>query len=200
MGESAEEVIGRELGRGERLLWSGRPPFGLCLRRSDWLTIPLALFITGVSVSWAAAALAGGMGIAGGLFGSIFAAGGVWMLVARFWYAPWSRRRTWYGVTPERVVVVADGVWGLRVHSIFLRLVAEVRLTEWRDGGGLIGFGAPPPYWYTGDHWSSGNYPGLVSMELGSESRQVFDLIRDAQRGASEAEPGAGRIEVLRDP
>jgi hypothetical protein len=190
MDESADEVIGRELGRGERLLWAGRPPFGLCPRRSDWVSIPMALFWTAVSMGWVVGALTSEMGIAGGLFGSIFVAVGVSMLAGRFWYTPWCRRRTWYGVTPERVVVVAQRVWGRKVHSIFLRLVAEVRLTEWRGGGGLIGFGAAPPYWYTGntsEQWASGHYPGLVSMELGGEARRVFNLIRDAQRGSSGA-------------
>ena len=48
--ESAEDVVGRELASGERLLWSGRPPRGLQLRGIDLYLVPFGLCWTAFAV------------------------------------------------------------------------------------------------------------------------------------------------------
>jgi len=46
-----DEMIARELGPGEQLLWAGRPPSGVIFRWHDLFLIPFGLFfvIAGVS-------------------------------------------------------------------------------------------------------------------------------------------------------
>ncbi|OWK45725.1 hypothetical protein [Fimbriiglobus ruber] len=194
--ESPEDVIGRELSPGERLLWSGRPPRGLRFRAGDLYLVPFALCWTAVAV-FALVSIFTRQDFAPGAvigvpFTSLFVVAGVYLSVGRFWVDAQWRRGTCYGVTSERVVVVTALSGRTLVHSLVLRQVAEVQLTVYRDGGGLIGFGTVPSWWYTGAGWPTNNSGGLVSLDLAADSRMVYEFIRGVQHAAAKpAEPGA---------
>jgi len=140
----ADEVLRRELDADEQLVWSGRPRPGRYALRA----LPIALF----GVPWTAFvgflifAAAGGIGEhapSGSarffwLFGTPFALIGLAMLGAPF-AAFRSARRTFYGVTTRRALVVSGG----RRRSVVsygkdrLRGVSRV---ERKDGSGDVVF------------------------------------------------------------
>ena len=183
--ESAEDVIGREIPPGERLLWSGRPPQGLRLRGADLYLIPIGLCWTAFAVFALVSTLTREEPALGAAINAPFllllVALGVYMLVGRLWVDAYWRRGTCYGVTSERVVVVTTWFRRVSVHSLVLQQIAEVRLTLFRHGDGLIGFGSIPSWWHAGAGWPAHNSPGLVSLELAADARVVYQIIRDVQ-------------------
>ena len=55
-----ESVIEEQLGRDERLLWSGQPPGGLRLSLIDVFVIPFSLLWCDFAISWVVSAYAMG--------------------------------------------------------------------------------------------------------------------------------------------
>jgi hypothetical protein len=187
--EPSAEVIGRELAPGERLLWSGQPPRGLRLRLTDLYSIPFALGWTAFTVAALVSLLTREDATEGAMIGvplvSVMAAGGVYLLVGRFWVDAYWRRATCYGITSERVLVVTAWFGRLSIHSLALRLVAEARLTVYRGGGGRIEFASVLPGGNSGSDWPAYYAAGLVSLELATEARSVYEIVRQVQRPAA---------------
>ncbi|HEX4609963.1 MAG TPA: hypothetical protein VH092_17345 [Urbifossiella sp.] len=187
----AEEVISRELVAGEYLIWTGRPPQGLCLRRADWrnlfgLTLFAATEITFMAMGGGPFVAMNGVAI-GSALGLHF--------IHRFILVPGQRRHTWYGLTSERVLVVARQSGATRLSSIVLSQIADVHLTEWADGSGVIDFGNPPPSPRHAEKRSIAWVMTRVAVvELPAGVRTVFELIRDVQRANSRDGRGPGGV------
>lgn len=87
-----------------------------------------------------------------------------------------------------------SGVFARRVKSLGIETITDVSLTERRGGAGTITFDPVPPsyWWYQGVGWSWFGYPSASSFELAAEARQVYEIIRGAQRAAKRyAHPSA---------
>src|SRR5690242_910458 len=101
-----------DLLRGERVLWTGQPDAGRIFSSYDVFAIPFSLLWGGFAFFWEASVL--GMGVFGSsggggpvlsffaLWGIPFVLIGLYMIVGRFFYKAWARKRTWYAVTSTR--------------------------------------------------------------------------------------------------
>jgi hypothetical protein len=87
---------------------------------------------------------------------------------------------------PNQRVIVVSGVVQRKVTSINLNTMSELTLTERRDRTGTIEFGRASLPWHAMgmEMWS----PGLMSaraFERVSDAKQVYEMIRSAQRPAA---------------
>ena len=129
-----------------------RPLRGLRLHESDWQAIPLHLGFCGFALFWESAAVEDGSLLLE-LWGIPFVFFGIYDVLGRFFHEAWQRRRTWYGLTGTRAVIVTQN-WRVREVSVAPRAVSELRLETRSDGFGTIHVGrragkresAPPAF------------------------------------------------------
>src|SRR5215213_2217596 len=133
--------IGRELARGERVLWSGQPRQGITLRGADAQMIPFSLLWGGFAFFWEWSVLNSDAPFFFVLWGIPFVAVGIYLIVGRFFVEARQRGRTHYAVTSERILIV-DGLLTSNVTSISLRTLTEMTMAEASDGEGTIHFGS----------------------------------------------------------
>jgi hypothetical protein len=185
-----EAIIRGELSPSETLLWSGRPRQGIVFRAYDLLVIPfsllwLAFCVLGlyntITESPQPAAVAMGAVVL-----SIFILGGLYVAFGRFFVERWQRKRTVYGITSERVIMVSHS-FQTKVKSISLDTLVDLTLTESANGAGTITFGplAPMAGWYAQAGWSSFGWQYVPLFELAENTRQVYEIVRDARRAAT---------------
>jgi hypothetical protein len=176
--------IDRELSRGERLLWKGRPRGGVALRSSDLYLIPFSLLWGGFALFWEYMAL---FRIPKNdpvtwifpLFGIPFVVVGLYIMFGRFLVDAKTRERSEYAVTDRRAIIVS-GLFSRKVKSINLQALPEMTLSEKADGSGTITFGASQPLGMQRNMW----FPGTSSQpafEFIDNVRGVYDIINKAR-------------------
>jgi hypothetical protein len=207
MTVDSSQVIARELGTGESLLWSGQPRKGVVLRGSDAYLIPFSIMWGGFAIFWEVSVLAGARRAGSKtpvffvLWGIPFVLVGLYIMFGRFLVDARRREHTYYGVTDRRVIIVAGlfdqpltpsfgtlialgaGLGGHKVKSLDLRTMTDVSMTERSDGSGTITFGAQPQF----SSLARTGWPGLgnnsaPSFDLVENVKTVYELIRDTQR------------------
>jgi hypothetical protein len=180
---STNSDLERELGAGETLLWSGRPQQGLLLRASDALLIPFSLLWGGFALFWESGVLSSGAPFFFVLWGIPFVLVGLYITVGRFFVDAYIRSKTSYGVTNERVLIIA-GLFSQAVKTLPLQTLGELVLEQRADGSGTITFGSGIPFasWYRGLAWPGMDQRLPPAFERIPEAKHVYDLIRRAQR------------------
>jgi hypothetical protein len=182
------EEIGREVSGTERVLWSGQPRQGIVFRGADVFLVPFSLLWCGFAIFWEASVLRAPK--APGLFavwGVPFVCAGIYMVAGRFFTDAEQRKRTFYAVTNERVVIVS-GLFARSVKSLDLRTLADLSLSEGANGQGSISFGGGSNFGSMSGGMSS--WPGSQAnvgprFDLIPNARAVYDIIRNAQRPSS---------------
>jgi hypothetical protein len=180
---SPEEISTQHLDPGERLLWSGRPRPGIRLRAQDAFLIPFSLLWCGFAIFWETSVLRRNAPLFFGIWGIPFVLMGLYIVLGRFFVDAKARERTVYGVTNERILFVG-GLLARQIKSLPIRNLADVTLTERRDGSGTIVFGQLP---FRLDFFPMGSWPGgrrsmPPSFDFIEHARDVYDVIRSAQR------------------
>ncbi|MFO0892355.1 MAG: PH domain-containing protein [Isosphaeraceae bacterium] len=191
MGGEPQDLILGELGKGEKLLWAGSPRQGFVLRAADALLIPFSIMWGGFAIFWEASVLASGAPWFFTLWGIPFVLVGLYIMLGRFWVDARQRAETAYAVTSERVVIVS-GVFARRVQSLGIDTITDVSLTERGDGAGTITFGPVPPFygWSGTAGWPGLGHQAVPSFELATDARQVYEIIRGAQRASRSSSGG----------
>jgi hypothetical protein len=188
--------LSSELSSGERLLWSGRPPQGMMLRKSDVFMIPFSLMWGGFAIFWELMVLSHLRGNGGGdsqtvvrfvfpLFGLPFVLIGLYIIFGRFFVDKKLREKTFYGVTNQRIII-KSGLFTRSTKSLNLRTLSDLSLTEKPDGSGTISFGPVVPF----SSWSgagSSSWPNSrryspPCFDTVPEAKRVYEIIRDAQK------------------
>lgn len=178
-----EQKLRPELTRDERLLWSGAPQPGLRWRSTDWLAMPFALLwcymvmfaSTGHGVHTQEPPLY--MTPAG----IPFVLMGFYVLVGRFFVDWYQRRRTFYGVTDQRVIIL-DGLFDRRVKSLALATLNDISLSERSSGSGSIAFGSGASLPSLGRSFLRTTNQQAPSFDMIEHVRRVYALIREAQQ------------------
>jgi len=184
----------RELGSGERLLWSGRPRQGIIFRSSDIFMIPFSLFWGGFAFFWEFSVISGvtkhdapsGFNIIFPLFGLPFVLVGIYIIFGRFFTDAKQRQNTTYGVTNQRIII-KTGLFTLSTKSLNLRTLSDLSLDEKSNGYGIISFGPVNPYSRIG---GSSSWPGArryapPCFDMIPDAKRVYEIIRQAQNATT---------------
>lgn len=182
MRNPEKQIIQSRLSAGEHLLWFGRPRQGFFLRKEDAFFIPFTLFWCGFIAFWEWAADAMDAPLYFKLFGIPFVIAGFYMLVGRFFVDVWTRRKTYYGVTDQRIIIVS-GLLNTQLKSLNLKTLADLTLTEKRDGSGVITFA---PTAALNNYNDSSDFNGSYRTNAPifdhiPQARTVYETIRRAQ-------------------
>jgi len=105
-------LLQEEFLRDERVLWQGQPDPSKHFAPSDVFAIPFSLLWGGFALFWEASALGlvrwdgdeGRAPLFFVLWGIPFVLIGLYLMVGRFFYKAWRKRRTLYAVTDRRVL------------------------------------------------------------------------------------------------
>jgi hypothetical protein len=183
MSFEVEQVLRPELGRGERLLWSGMPRQGMHLRSSDTMMIPFSLMWGGFVFFWEYSVVTSNGPFFFSLWGIPFVLMGLYITVGRFFLDSYQRARTYYGVTDQRVII-CSGLMSREVKSLNLQGLNDISLKEKSDRSGSITFGASNPMYAM---WAGTSWPGMSKrqapmFDLIGDARKVYDLIRETQQ------------------
>ncbi|MBC2664686.1 PH domain-containing protein [Novosphingobium flavum] len=124
---------------GERLLWCGQPKQGLTVSSKDALLIPFSLMWGGFAIFWNASVWSMPNAGQGGdwffrLWGLPFLIAGLYMIVGRFIHDAALRRRLYYAVTDQRILILR----GPRLKSLDIARLPKIELSEHGDGTGTI--------------------------------------------------------------
>jgi hypothetical protein len=184
----ASSKIQSELLSGETILWTGRPNPGVVFHSDDWYLIPFSLFWVAFTSfwEWAASGHVGKQAASGPpvffmLWGIPFILIGQYMLWGRFLYDAWLKRRTYYGVTSRRILIVQDG-WNRKATFNYIDVLPTIQ----KEGSdiGTLWFGPKFPV-LAGrsqskrdmSRFSVGDTPVFADIdEVDSVYRMVLDL------------------------
>jgi Bacterial PH domain len=170
-----------ELGRSERLLWTGKPRGGICFRGQDLLAVPFSLMWCGFAIFWEAGVVMSGAPFFFRLLGIPFVAIGLYLVLGRFFVDAFVRSKTFYGVTNERVLIVT-AVFDRRTRSINLRTLGDVSVSQHGDKSGTITFGSPQPFGQIfGPGFSKNRYSPPVFDRV-ENVKNVYELIVSTQK------------------
>jgi len=185
MLSEVEQALRSELVQGEHLLWSSTPVQGLRFRAADLFFAPFSLMWAGFAFFWEYSAFTQEGPWFLVLWGIPFVLVALYMTVGRFFIESATRRRTYYGVTDQRVIILG-GLFHRTVKSVVLEGLREITLEERADHSGSITFGPAHPT-YSGFSGKYGGRTRAPAFELAADVRKVHDLIRATQRAVAKS-------------
>lgn len=163
----AAQKIQSELMSGESIYWVGVPDSRVIIHSDDWTVIPFSLLWTGFFVFWEGQALGfwqdtarrGGTNMFMVLWGIPFLIMGNYIVWGRFLHDAWLKRRTYYGVTNRRLLVLQEG-WKRKTSTTFLEEIPQIE----REGASI------------GTLWFGTKYPVIVPRGQKSRNMSRFSL------------------------
>jgi hypothetical protein len=163
----AAQKIQSELMSGESIYWAGMPNPRVVLHSDDWAMIPFSLVWTGFFIFWEADALGYwrdkshqvGTHVFMVLWGIPFLVMGNYIVWGRFLHDAWLKRRTYYGVTNRRLLVLQEG-WHRKTSTTFLVEIPQIE----REGASI------------GTLWFGTKYPVIVPRGQKSRAMSRFSL------------------------
>ena len=187
-----------ELVSGENLVWAGRPNPSVIFHSDDWYMIPFSLLWGGFAIFWETGVMGwwghnskGSPPLFMALWGIPFIVIGQYMIWGRFFHEGWLKRRTYYGVTNRRLIVLQEAS-KRKTCSMYLDAIPSVE----RDGSfiGTLWFGSRYSVTTGGGQRSRnisrfyvGNVPVFADIDdAESVYRLVLDLSEKARTRQSE--------------
>jgi hypothetical protein len=192
----SDSPIARYLNPGERILWQGQPDSSIWFTRSDVITLPFSLVLTGFAsllvLNFFGVIVADPKSVhdpIAMIFSVTLLVVGLYMLIGRFFYKAFLKRRTYYAITDARVLMVVQGLTGT-VRSLQLANLPVVEKIERHDGSGTLRFGMAGGALPTHDNmgldfaWSlAGSIPAFFDIQKVNEPYQIIqDLIAKRDR------------------
>ena len=178
--------IGPHLMADEKILWEGRPPKYLFIRRSDWPLVFFSALFLFVPLSIIADLIFGVRQadrpeppLVVALFPTIFILFAILIGVVPLVRAARARRATSYALTNKRALIYSERYRSLRTY--LLAASAEISTYERRDGSGSIAFGSQPqrlPFM-----WATFATETAFEFERIAKVRDVMETIQRIQAG-----------------
>ncbi len=164
----------------ERVVWSGRPSGGLVLTGEDVFLVPLSLLWFGFTIFWESNATRSHAPSFFVLWDAMFVCAGLYFVAGRFLFDAWLRRRTYYALTDQRILIERSRPFG-NFTAVSLSGLNDSRLSEQASGRGTIRFGPPAQFWRRRgfSSWSPALDPTPQFLAI-EEARRVFDLVQRA--------------------
>ena len=134
----------REIRDDERQLWSGKPGTGLVFRSNDALTSVGGLFF-GVVAGAMAFQVYKQSDPVGAVVVGILILVAIYAIVGRLFVEAYLRRRTVYGLTNKRAIIIS-GYFLRTVQSVILKNCTDIIATKKANGTGTIAFGKEKPF------------------------------------------------------
>jgi hypothetical protein len=106
----ARDRLAGHLQAGEQLLWYGRPDPAVLFGPGDLFMIPFSILWLAFAIFWESGVVRSGGGPFFVIWGIPFIAIGLYAVVGRFIYKRINKKRTVYGITGHRAIVVAGNV------------------------------------------------------------------------------------------
>ncbi len=175
-----EAELAQYLMAGEKVLWKGRPVQGVILTREDFFIVPFMLFWCSFFISDLKEVLTGPDLLSGKFFMLLpFVAAGLYGLIIRFFVDAWDRRRLYYAVTNQRILIVRQAPFA-KFLTISLSGLPEMSFQQRASGKGTIIFGESGWRWRNDENSNFSSPPRFVGID---QVATVFKLI---QSGASQ--------------
>ncbi|HTZ33947.1 MAG TPA: PH domain-containing protein [Methylomirabilota bacterium] len=163
----AAEKLQPELLPGESIYWAGMPNPHIVFHSDDFYMIPFSLLWGGFAIFWEA----GVLGYVGDstrshkapldfvLWGIPFILIGQYMIWGRFVYDACLKRRTYYGITNRRVLILQNG-WKRKTQFLFLEAIPLIS----REGAA------------TGTLWLGAKSPAFANRSVGRQAISRLDV------------------------
>ncbi|WP_308911451.1 hypothetical protein [Pseudokordiimonas caeni] len=169
-----------ELSSKEKLIWSGQPDQGLKLRGQDaflipfsliWLIVPVGILLSGEEN------VQNNTPFPFSIIPLIFLAVGAYLLFGRFLQDAWRRKRTVYGLTDKRAIIISRS----GTKSVPIGPSLELNFKQHSDDFGTIQFGAAPSFLASANSgslsfWSGA--PPVPTFECVPEGANVYREIK----------------------
>jgi len=148
----------------------------------DIIMIPFSIVWCGFAIFWEITVFSKGAPFFFLLFGIIFIALGVYIVVGRFFTDGLARKKTLYGITDERVIIWS-GIFRSELKSLQLGTISNISLVEKPGGEGTITLGPSSPWirYSVSFAWPGHGY-GSPMFEQISDAKHVFGILRDARK------------------
>ena len=189
MQYECEQVIQKELGPHEKLIWAGKPKQGIMFRSNDIFLIPFSIFWMGFVIFWEITAITTALNAPEKgesaafilpIFGIPFVIIGLYFVFGRFIIDAKRRKNTYYGITNERIIIIS-GLFRKKIKSLNIKTLSDISLTEKTNRYGTIYFGPINPFIW----WYAGIWPEMEitpMFEMIPNAKEVYDQIRKIQR------------------
>lgn len=181
MWNQEQQIVQSKLSGGEQLLWFGRPRQGFFFRKTDALIIPFSLLWFGFAIFWNAGVWSKDTPMFFRLWGMPFLIVGFYYVFGRFIVDIFQRKKTYYGVTNERIVIVS-GLFSQATKFISLKGLNEITFEEKSNGIGTITFGRDAPESSSSWFQSNNRVVYAPNFEQIPQAKNVYEIIRNAQK------------------
>ena len=178
-----ESKLRSYLDADEELIWAGQPKQGITFGWADLFLVPFSMLWSGFVFFFLFTVINSYAPIVVYLFLIPFVLMGIYMLIGRFIFDAESRKRTVYGITNERVIIIS-GVFRSSIQSFSISTLSNISITEKSDRSGTILLGND--MWFMGmlrgSGWPMANTRMAPALEMIQNAMAVYKQIVAIQK------------------
>jgi Bacterial PH domain len=183
MWNQEQQIIKSQISGSEQILWVGRPRQECFFRTTDAWGIPFTLLYSGFLAFLSFYFWSNESVWFFKLMGVPFLIFGLYLVVGRFFVDFLQRKKTFYGITNERIIIVS-GVFSQETKYIDLEGLTETSIEESQNGYGTITFGRDEindsnNWFYSNDNDTNVIY--APKFKHIPNAKNVHEIIRNTQ-------------------
>lgn len=183
MDESIANQFAEELNPDEVIEWCGKPQQGIYIKKEDTLDFLFSTFFGGLLLAISYRLLLGGPPIFIIFIGVLIAPFGFYMIIGKFIYQKWQRKKTFYAVTNQRIII-KYGIDTQNTKTLLIKELNDININIRKNGKGVIAFGTtlgiPMRYRRYGDDYIERTM-SAPTFEMIDNVQSVYNLIKKLQ-------------------